>query len=135
MLVQYQTLKPYSFLTGLAACSLFFAAHLARLLALLDFCAILASRFNCWSALMTSASSLETFLPLMTRKPGVGGMGVVVEAAAAAAAAERRVMRGVERGEGLMLEFGVSDYIRESRIDNWNLTLKAWLRCIRGRGS
>lgn len=105
MLIQIQTPRPYSFLTGLAACSLFFAAHLARLLALLDFCAILASRFSCWSALITSASSLETCLPLMTRKPGVGGIGVEVVAAAAAAAAERRVMRGVEMGEGLMLRY------------------------------
>lgn len=40
----------------------------------------------------------------MTRKPGVGGMGVVVVAAAAAAAAERRVMRGVE-----ILSLDVSD--------------------------
>jgi hypothetical protein len=44
---------------------------------------------------MTSASSVETFLPSMMRKPGVGGGGF---ARAAAAAAERRVTRGVARG-------------------------------------
>lgn len=78
------------FLTGDAA-SLLREAARARLRARLDFCAILASLFNCSLALITSASSVDTFLPSITRKPGVAGM-----LRAAAAAAERRVTRGVE---------------------------------------
>jgi hypothetical protein len=81
-----------SFLTG-EAISLFLEAARARLRARFDFCAMRASLFNCSSALITSASSVDTFLPSITRKPGVAGM-----LRAAAAAAERRVTRGVERG-------------------------------------
>ena len=46
----------------------------ARLRARLDFCAMRASRFSCSLALITSASSVDTFLPSITRKPGVAGM-------------------------------------------------------------
>jgi hypothetical protein len=81
-----------AFLTG-DAISLFLDAARALLRARLDFCAMRASLFNCSSALITSASSVETFLPSITRKPGVAGM-----LRAAAAAAERRVTRGVARG-------------------------------------
>lgn len=53
---------------------------------------------------MTSASSLDTFFPSITLKPGVAG----TLRAAAAAAAERRVTLGVDNGVDLMLEKHVS---------------------------
>lgn len=83
------------FFTGEAA-SLFRAAALARLRALFVFCAIFASLLSCSSAFITSASALETRLPLITLKPGVAG---ILGVAAAAAAAERRVTRGVKTTE------------------------------------
>jgi hypothetical protein len=61
---------------------------------------------------MTSASSLETFFPSITLKPGVAGM---VVRAAAAAAAERRVTRGVDRGVDLRLGDRISGSGRVSR--------------------
>jgi hypothetical protein len=91
------------FFTG-EAISLLREAQRARLRARFDFCAIFASRFSCSLAWITSASSVDTFLPSITRKPGVAGM-----LRAAAAAAERRVTRGVNVILGEGLAFGVID--------------------------
>lgn len=92
----YPTKTSYCFFTGDCA-SLLRAATLARLRCLLDFCAIFCSRASCSSALITSASSLETLLPSITLNAGVAGtLTVAAAAAAAAAAAERRVTRGVD---------------------------------------
>ena len=103
-----------SFLTGDAA-SLFLAAQRARLRARLDFCAMRASRFNCSLALITSASSVDTFLPSITRKPGVAGMFRAPWAARAAAV--RRVTRGVERMLGGGIRFCC--YLTEGGVSWW----------------